>query len=132
MMQTRWLSEFSCLSEYTRLYPTGVDRKYGQIQFAIGKIQTLYRLIAFVILRVRCRDISCYGALSCDASGKYGLILGKYIGAHECYFPNILHRSFCFLLNRGTTSIMAMKIWNPAFCYLIISFVFNLQSHSLI
>ena len=28
---------------------TDVDRKYGQIQFAIGKIQTLCRLIAFVI-----------------------------------------------------------------------------------
>ena len=25
MKQTRWLSEFSCLSEYTRLYPTDVD-----------------------------------------------------------------------------------------------------------
>ena len=97
MMQNRWLSEFSCLSEYTRLCPTGVDRKYVQIQFAIGNIQTLYRLIAFVILRVRCRDISCYGALSCDASGKYGLMLGKYLGANECYFPNILHRSFCFV-----------------------------------
>ena len=48
MKQTRWLSEFSSLSEYTRLYPTqnkfGISYKHGCIFFIGGKIETYKHL----------------------------------------------------------------------------------------
>ena len=43
MKETRWLSEFSSLSEYTRLYPScgQIVEMYGRVVFYLMKVLSL-------------------------------------------------------------------------------------------